>query len=63
MFPWAPGGLDDFIDLVVPELQRRGLFRRGYEGAILRRNLGLPRPSNRHFVGKGRSATGAVVDT
>src|SRR4029453_11821501 len=43
MFPWLPGGLDDFVDRVVPELQRRGLFRREYEGKTLRENLGLPR--------------------
>ena len=49
MFPYLPGGLDDFVDLVVPELQRRGLFRRAYEGTTLRENLGLPRPSNRFF--------------
>ena len=49
MFPYLPGGLDDFIDRVVPELQRRGLFRREYEGATLRENLGLPRPENRFF--------------
>ncbi len=49
MFPWLPGGLDDFVDLVVPELQRRGLFRREYEGRTLRENLGLPRPGNRFF--------------
>jgi FMN-dependent oxidoreductase (nitrilotriacetate monooxygenase family) len=46
MFPYLPGGLDEFVDGVVPELQRRGLFRREYEGATLRENLGLPRPSN-----------------
>jgi len=33
----------------VPELQRRGLFRREYEGKTLRENLGLPRPANRFF--------------
>ena len=44
MFPWVPGGLDDFVDRVVPELQRRNLFRREYEGTTLRQNLGLPRP-------------------
>jgi hypothetical protein len=33
----------------VPELQRRGLFRREYEGATLRDNLGVPRPQNRFF--------------
>jgi alkanesulfonate monooxygenase len=49
MFPYLPGGLDDFVDRVVPELQRRGLFRRDYEGATLREHLGLPRPANRFF--------------
>jgi len=49
MFPYLPGGLDDFVDHVVPELQRRGLFRRDYEGTTLRENLGLPRPENRFF--------------
>jgi alkanesulfonate monooxygenase len=48
-FPYLPGGLDDFVDRVIPELQRRGLFRREYEGATLRENLGLPRPENRFF--------------
>jgi hypothetical protein len=33
----------------VPELQRRGIFRREYEGPTLRDNLGLPRPRNRFF--------------
>jgi len=50
MFPYVPGGLDDFVDLVVPELQRRGIFRREYEGMTLRENLGLPRPANRFFT-------------
>ena len=49
MFPYLPGGLDDFVDMVVPELQRRGLFRKEYEGKTLRENLGLPRPGNRFF--------------
>jgi alkanesulfonate monooxygenase len=49
MFPWLPGGLDDFVDRVVAELQRRGLFRREYEGTTLRDHLGLPRPPNRLF--------------
>lgn len=48
-FPWVPGGLDEFVDRVIPELQRRGLFRKEYEGATLRENLGLPRPENRFF--------------
>lgn len=49
MFPYLPGGLDDFVEQVVPELQRRGIFRREYEGATLRENLRLPRPENRFF--------------
>ena len=49
MFPYVPGGLDDFVNLVVPELQRRGLFRTEYEGRTLRENLGLPRPKNQFF--------------
>jgi len=49
MFPFLPEGLDEFVDHVVPELQRRGLFRREYEGKTLRENLGLPRPENRFF--------------
>jgi FMN-dependent oxidoreductase (nitrilotriacetate monooxygenase family) len=49
MFPYLPGGLEDFCDSVIPELQRRGLYRREYEGPTLRDNLGLPRPGNRFF--------------
>jgi FMN-dependent oxidoreductase (nitrilotriacetate monooxygenase family) len=49
MFPYVPEGLDDFVDRVIPELQRRGLFRTEYEGKTLRENLGLPRPENRFF--------------
>jgi len=45
---YLPGGLDDFVDLVIPELQSRGLFRSEYEGTTLRENLGLPRPPNRY---------------
>jgi FMN-dependent oxidoreductase (nitrilotriacetate monooxygenase family) len=36
-----PGGGEDFVEFVVPELQRRGLFRTEYEGRTLRENLGL----------------------
>jgi FMN-dependent oxidoreductase (nitrilotriacetate monooxygenase family) len=39
-----PQSLDDFVNLVVPELQRRGLFRTEYESSTLRGNLGLKRP-------------------
>ena len=41
--PYFPGAFADFVDRVVPELQRRGLFRRDYEGTMLRDHFGLPR--------------------
>jgi alkanesulfonate monooxygenase len=47
MPPILPGGLNDFVELVIPELQRRGLFRTAYEGTTLRENLGLPWPTPR----------------
>jgi len=56
MFPYLPGGLDDFVNLVVPELQRRGIFRTEYEGNTLRENLGLPRPENRFFSAAAKAA-------
>jgi FMN-dependent oxidoreductase (nitrilotriacetate monooxygenase family) len=43
--PHVPGAINEFVDLVVPELQRRGLFRTEYEGATLRENLGVPFPN------------------
>ncbi len=45
MPPYFPGGLEDFVDLVVPILQERGLFRADYAGATLRDHLDLPRPA------------------
>jgi alkanesulfonate monooxygenase len=49
MFPYLPMGLEDFVNKVVPELQRRGILRREYEGKTLRENLGLARPENQFF--------------
>lgn len=43
-----PAGIDDFVELVVPELRRRGRFREEYEGRTLRENLGLPIPASRY---------------
>jgi FMN-dependent oxidoreductase (nitrilotriacetate monooxygenase family) len=43
-----PGGCEDFVEMVTPELQRRGLFRKEYQGRTLRENLGLKRPMNRY---------------
>jgi N-acetyl-S-(2-succino)cysteine monooxygenase len=46
--PVFPVGLNDFVDMVVPEMQRRGLYRTAYEGPTLRDILGLPIPQSRH---------------
>jgi FMN-dependent oxidoreductase (nitrilotriacetate monooxygenase family) len=46
LFAHYPKPLEEFVDLVVPELQRRGIFRTEYEGATLRENLGVPFPKN-----------------
>lgn len=46
MPPYLPGSLEDFVDLVIPVLQQRGLFRTEYTGSTLRENLGLQRPAN-----------------
>ncbi|WP_407152227.1 LLM class flavin-dependent oxidoreductase [Bradyrhizobium sp. ORS 86] len=57
----VPGTYEDFVRLVVPELQRRGLFRREYEGDTLRDNLGLPRPQggrSHEAVPEAHAATG-----
>ncbi|MEK4439279.1 NtaA/DmoA family FMN-dependent monooxygenase [Paenibacillus sp. FSL K6-2862] len=45
-----PSGFDDFIDLVVPILQDKGIFRKEYESNTLRGNLGLPYPQNRYSI-------------
>ena len=47
----VPGAYEDFVRLVVPELQRRGVYHKDYEGPTLRETLGLPRPA----VGAWRS--------
>jgi FMN-dependent oxidoreductase (nitrilotriacetate monooxygenase family) len=52
VFPYLPGTLDDFAELVIPELRRRGLFRTEYPGTTLRDTLGLPRPASRYARGE-----------
>lgn len=49
MPPTYPQGLEVFVDTVVPELQRRGLFRTEYTGTTLRENYGLVRPAAGHI--------------
>ncbi|MBC9205236.1 LLM class flavin-dependent oxidoreductase [Roseomonas aerophila] len=51
-----PGGCDDFVELVTPELQRRGLFRTAYEGRTLRENLGLKPHVNRYEAARRAAA-------
>ncbi|OTB02941.1 hypothetical protein M426DRAFT_322184 [Hypoxylon sp. CI-4A] len=48
-FPFLPEGLDDVVYRLIPELQRRGIFRKDYEGTTLREHLGLKRPENKFF--------------
>jgi hypothetical protein len=47
--PVMPRSLNDFVDLVIPELQRRGLFRTEYKGDTLRERMGLRMPANPNF--------------
>jgi alkanesulfonate monooxygenase len=58
--PWLPGGLEDVVHMVVPELQRRGLFRTAYEGRTLREHLGLARPQNRLAAARRAAVAGAM---
>ncbi len=54
--PMFPDDLEAFVDLVVPELQRRGLFRKRYEGRTLRDRLGLKAPESRYAKNRMRAA-------
>ncbi len=56
-FPVLPDSLVEFTTTVVPELQRRGLFRTAYEGTTLRDSLGLRRPPNRYALARETAAT------
>ncbi|MET0219419.1 MAG: LLM class flavin-dependent oxidoreductase [Tardiphaga sp.] len=51
MPPYFHEGFEDFVQLVVPVLQDRGLYRTDYAGTTLRDHLGLTRPANRFFEG------------
>ncbi|MDB5412472.1 MAG: class flavin-dependent oxidoreductase [Rubritepida sp.] len=55
-FPVMPTCLADFVDKVVPELQRRGMFREDYTGPTLREHLGIPRPVNQHVASAAKAA-------
>lgn len=53
---WLPGGLTDFVDQVIPELQARGVFRTAYEGTTLREIMGLERPPARRAATPSQAA-------
>ena len=61
--PYLPGGCDDFVEMVIPVLQHRGLFRTDYEGATLRENLGLKPAVSRYARASGTSTAGAWMPT
>jgi len=46
LFPHYPKPLEEWVTMVIPELQRRGIFRTDYEGKTFRENLGVPIPKN-----------------
>jgi alkanesulfonate monooxygenase SsuD/methylene tetrahydromethanopterin reductase-like flavin-dependent oxidoreductase (luciferase family) len=50
-----PSGLRDFVELVIPILQERGVYRKEYESDTLRGNLGLPIPANRYTAAEVNS--------
>ena len=56
IFPYFPTPVTDFVDHVIPELQRRGLFRTEYEGRTLRENLGVSAPPNRYAAARNARA-------
>ena len=56
--PCVPISAEDFVSLVIPELQRRGLFRHEYEGRTLREHLGLPAAVSRYARGPALTAAG-----
>ncbi|HUI97496.1 MAG TPA: LLM class flavin-dependent oxidoreductase [Xanthobacteraceae bacterium] len=62
MPPVLPESLQDFVTSVIPELQRRGLFRTAYEGRTLRENLGLKWPANRHAAGAAAGRPPAAAE-
>lgn len=53
---YQPGAFEDFVKYVVPELQRRGVYRKEYTGPTLRDHLGLPRPA----IGSWRTSADAA---
>ena len=57
---YFPGAFDEFVDLVVPELQRRGLYPKAYAGTTLRDHLGLSRPAIGEYPGMVQQSKAAA---
>ncbi|KAF2764541.1 Nitrilotriacetate monooxygenase component A/pristinamycin IIA synthase subunit A [Teratosphaeria nubilosa] len=65
IMPYVPQGLDDVTQRLVPELQKRGIFRKEYTGTTLREHLGLPRPVNKFFptsTAEAEPASGKLLE-
>lgn len=60
--PLLPSGFEDFVNLVVPELQKRGLFRKEYTGSTYRDHLRLKRPGNQFLQPHGVRVNEAAVE-
>jgi FMN-dependent oxidoreductase (nitrilotriacetate monooxygenase family) len=58
---YFPGAFDDFVDLVVPELQRRGIYRKAYAGATLRDHFGLRRPACGEYAAMMQAAASVAT--
>jgi hypothetical protein len=52
LFAHYPKPLEEWVTMVIPELQRRGIFRTDYEGKTFREHLGVPIPKNRFTKNK-----------
>ena len=57
----VPGQLDEFVDLVVPELQRRALYRKAYTGTMFRDHLGLSRPAIGEYAAMMQHSKAAAI--
>ncbi|MBE9606878.1 LLM class flavin-dependent oxidoreductase [Acetobacteraceae bacterium H6797] len=60
--PYLPGGLEDVVEMVVPELQRRGLYRTAYAGTTLRDHLGAAWPEHRVAAARRAAVAATLTD-
>ena len=60
---YFPGAFNDFVDIVVPELQRRGLYRKEYSGPTLRGHLGQARAAGDDSAARARRLSFVIAKT